>query len=186
MNFFAHGWLARGGTNDFLYGNLIADGVKGADLSDWRPAIAAGIRHHRRVDAWVDQHSVVREARSRAPGTGRRYAGIALDMVWDHFLARDHLDPALVERCYRVLAARSAPGRLATLMPLLIEQDWLSRYADLDFTCSAIASLGQRLQGPNRLAELVPWIEADYARLERDFNSLWPALNCELGITHRS
>jgi len=186
VNFLAHGWLARGGTDEFLYGNLVADGVKGADLGDWAPAVAAGIRHHRRVDAWVDQHCVVRESRSRAPSWGRRYAGIALDMVWDHFVARDHLDTALIERCYRVLAARTAPARLATMMPLLIEQDWLSRYADLDFTCTAIANLGRRLQGPNRLAELVPWIEADYAGLERDFQALWPALNRELGIRRES
>ncbi len=186
MNFLAHGWLARGGTDEFLYGNLIADGVKGADLGDWSPATAAGIRHHRRVDAWVDQHRVVLEARSRAPSTGRRYAGIALDMVWDHFVSRDHLDPALVDRCYRELAVRGAPARLATMVPVLIEQDWLSRYADLDFTCSAIANLGRRLQGPNRLAELVPWIEADYAALERDFYSLWPALNSELAITREA
>ncbi|WP_136067734.1 acyl carrier protein phosphodiesterase [Modicisalibacter radicis] len=182
MNFLAHGWLARGGTDEFLHGNLIADGVKGVDLSDWSPAAATGIRHHRRVDAWVDQHQVVREARSRAPDDGRRYAGIALDMVWDHFVARDHLDPALVARCYRVLASRSAPARLATMVPLLIEEDWLSRYADLDFTCSAIANIGRRLRGPNRLAALVPWVEADYAGLERDFHALWPALNRELGV----
>lgn len=35
MNFLAHGWLARGGSDDFLYGNLIADGVKGVDLDAW-------------------------------------------------------------------------------------------------------------------------------------------------------
>jgi acyl carrier protein phosphodiesterase len=42
MNFLAHAWLARKGSDDFLYGNLIADGVKGSDLSarhplDWKP-----------------------------------------------------------------------------------------------------------------------------------------------------
>ncbi|MBD3894402.1 DUF479 domain-containing protein [Halomonas sp. ML-15] len=179
MNFLAHAWLARHGSDDFLYGNLIADGVKGSDLSDWSAATAAGIRHHRRVDAWVDRHPQVLAARHRAPRAQRRYAGIALDLVWDHFLARDTAPLAeqqqLVERCYRLLSARSAPARLATMVPPLVANDWLRGYADFDFTCRAVAGIGRRLSGPNRLAELVPWLHGDYPALEQDFRQLWPA-----------
>lgn len=189
MNFLAHAWLARGGSDDFLYGNLIADGVKGADLSAWRAAVAAGIRHHRRVDAFVDTHPVVTGALARAPRAQRRYAGIALDLVWDHFvarrLARDPEESALVERCYRLLSSRPAPDRLATLMPVLVAQDWLHGYADFGFTCRAVAGIGQRLSGPNRLAELVPWLEADYAHLAADFQSLWPAVKAALEVPDR-
>ena len=65
MNFLAHAWLARGGSDDFLWGNLIADGVKGSDLSSWPAEVASGIRHHRRVDAFVDAHPVVVAIRRR-------------------------------------------------------------------------------------------------------------------------
>lgn len=186
MNFLAHAWLAHGGSDDFLYGNLIADGVKGPDLTDWVPTIAAGIRHHRRVDAFVDKHAIVLEARHRAPHGQRRYAGIALDLMWDHFLARRmRLSPAhqrLVVRCYRLLDERPAPNRLAVMMPALIQEDWLRRYADFGFTCRAVTGIGQRLSGPNRLALLVPWLEGDYARLEADFQALWLELHEQLGV----
>ncbi|MCG6657153.1 DUF479 domain-containing protein [Halomonas campisalis] len=185
MNFLAHAWLARGGSDDFLYGNLIADGVKGSDLSAWPTAVALGIRHHRRVDGFVDAHPVVREARHRAPKELRRFTGIALDLVWDHFVAETLCargdDRQLVPRCYRLLASRPAPRRLAAMMPLLVEQDWLRRYADFAFTCRAVQGVGRRLSGPNRLAELVPWLEADYARLADDFRRLWPELEAALG-----
>lgn len=184
MNFLAHAWLARRGSDDFLYGNLIADGVKGSDLSDWPEATAVGIRHHRRVDAWVDRHPRVLAARQRAPRAQRRYAPIALDLVWDHFLARDKAplteQQLLVERCYRLLAARSAPARLGQMVPSLVAHDWLRGYADFDFTCRAVAGIGQRLSGPNRLAELVPWLYDDYSALEVDFQRLWPAVYEEL------
>nr|WP_298967319.1 ACP phosphodiesterase [uncultured Halomonas sp.] len=187
MNFLAHAWLVSAGSDDFLYGNLIADGVKGRDLSDWPAEIAQGVRHHRRVDAWVDSHPSVANARRRAPVAQRRYAGIALDMLWDHFLARDTAGQAdqnaIVERCYRLLSARSAPNRLKTMMPVLVEQDWLRGYADFDFTCRAIAGIGRRLSGPNQLAALVPWLDDDYQALEKDFQTLWPALLAELGHT---
>ncbi|MGO2242178.1 MAG: ACP phosphodiesterase [Halomonas sp.] len=180
MNFLAHAWLARAGSDDFLYGNLIADGVKGRDLSVWSDATALGIRHHRRVDAWVDSHSCVAGARRRAPTAQRRYAGIALDMVWDHFLARDMAGrqdhEQLIERCYQLLSTRPAPNRLAGMMPLLVKHDWLRGYADFEFTCRAVAGIGRRLSGPNQLAALVPWLHDDYPRLEQDFQSLWPAL----------
>lgn len=186
MNFLAHAWLAQGGSDDFLYGNLVADGVKGPDLSKWAPEIAEGIRHHRRVDAFVDRHDVVLGARQRAPEGQRRYAGIALDLLWDHYLARRvYGSPAhreLVIRCYRLLETRPAPHRLAPMMPVLIEQDWLSRYADFAFTCNAVVNIGRRLSGPNRLAMLLPWLEADYVRLEEDFQALWREVYEQLAI----
>jgi len=187
MNFLAHAWLVKAGSDDFLYGNLIADGVKGRDLSDWPAATALGIRHHRRVDAWVDSHPNVVNARRRAPPAQRRYAGIALDMVWDHFLARDTAgqndQDEIVKRCYRLLLARSAPNRLAGMVPSLVEHDWLRGYADFAFTCRAVAGIGQRLSGPNQLAALVPWLRDDYQALEDDYQALWPALMAELSHT---
>ena len=186
MNFLAHAWLARGGSDDFLWGNLIADGVKGSDLSSWSADIAEGIRHHRRVDAFVDAHPVVAEIRRRAPSSQRRYAGIALDLMWDHFISRDlehqAQPPVLIPRTYRVLRAQPAPARLARLVPMLVEQDWLRRYADFAFTCRAIAGIGQRLTGPNRLAELVPWLAEERPRLEDDFQRLWPEVRQALEV----
>jgi acyl carrier protein phosphodiesterase len=186
MNFLAHAWLARGGSDDFLYGNLIADGVKGSDLSGWPAEVASGIRHHRRVDAFVDAHPTVLSARRRAPAAYRRYAGIALDLMWDHFVARelalDRQESRLVLRSYRVLSHRPAPARLERMVPALVAQDWLHRYADFAFTCNAVRGIGQRLSGSNRLAALVPWLEEDYAGLEHDFQRLWPAVATELEV----
>ncbi|MCG7598432.1 ACP phosphodiesterase [Halomonas sp. McH1-25] len=180
MNFLAHALLAKGGSDDFLFGNLIADGVKGSDLGAWSDDVANGIRHHRRVDATVDIHPEVLAARARAPGGGRRFAGVALDMVWDHFLARDLEDDAIIERTYRVLGRRHAPARLGGMVPAMLAQDWLRGYADFEFTCKALAGLGRRLSGPNRLEELVPWLKEDYTAMEDAFHRLWPDISARL------
>ncbi|OLO05539.1 MULTISPECIES: ACP phosphodiesterase [Salinicola] len=174
MNFLAHAWLSRHGSDDFLYGNLIADGVKGSRLESWPTAIASGIRHHRQVDAAIDRHAEVLRLLQMAPSAQRRFTGIALDLVWDHFLASRSPDVALVERCYQVLGERQAPERLAGMVPAMIDGDWLQRYADFDFTCRAIAGIGQRLRGPNQLAALTPWLRDEYDNLEAAFFSLWP------------
>ena len=120
-----------------------------------------------------------------APNGQRRYAGIALDLLWDHFLAlhlqRQRRD-ALIQRCYRLLEERPAPDRLAAMMPVLVRQDWLRGYADFRFTCRAVEGIGRRLSGPNRLAELLPWLERDYDRLERVFPRLWDDVDQALGV----
>lgn len=209
MNFLAHAWLARHGNDDFLFGNLIADGVKGQCLDDWPLDVALGIRHHRRVDAYVDQHPRIVAARSRAPSDARRFAGIALDLVWDHFLARQlSPDDELIPRCYGLFIQRAAPERLASMMPVMVQQDWLRRYADWEFTCRALEGLGERLDQrlnqrlghsqslkrgrasalthcqaePSRLARLIPWLDADYQELGDDFNAFWPELGDVLAI----
>jgi len=186
LNFLAHAWLARGGSDAFLLGNLVADGIKGSDLSAWPAPFAEGVRHHRRVDAFVDRHDTVRGALERTPKGQRRFAGIALDLVWDHFAARQlpaQERDTLICRCYRLMGRETAPARLASMVPVLIEQDWLHRYADFGFTCRAICGIGTRLRGPNRLAELIPHLEDDYPRLERDFEVLWPSVNAACGLS---
>src|SRR5690554_105012 len=116
-------------------------------------------------------------------------AGIALDLVWDHFVAKelglDSTQSQLVLRSYHVLGRHSAPARLSRMVPALIAQDWLHRYADYTFTCRAIDGIGQRLSGPNRLAELLPWLRHDYPRLEQDFRQLWPDVIQALGVPPR-
>lgn len=176
MNFLAHAALVRAGSDDFLYGNLIADGIKGPDLSGWREEVAAGVQHHRRVDAFVDAHPAVLAARRRAPQAQRRYAAIALDILWDHFLLQELEEKErdfLIQRCYRVLEQEQAPARLEQMIPVLIREDWLHRYSERDFTYRAIAGIGSRLSGPNRLAELVPHLRQDHPRLAEDFQELW-------------
>ncbi|QEM81732.1 ACP phosphodiesterase [Halomonas binhaiensis] len=176
MNFLAHAWLARHGSDAFLYGNLVADGIKGGDLTGLPDDAAQGVRHHRRVDAYVDAHPVVLNARRRSPHGLQRYSGIVLDLVWDHFLCR-HLAvedrDELIERCYIILMQKPAPARLKEMVPILVREDWLRAYADFDFTCRAIRGIGTRLSGPNRLAELLPHLRHEYPRLERDFQALW-------------
>ena len=50
--------------------------------------IQAGIRAHQKIDVYSDNHPVCRAARQRLQPPYRRFAGILLDVYFDHFLAR--------------------------------------------------------------------------------------------------
>jgi acyl carrier protein phosphodiesterase len=88
MNFLAHLWLAEQARVP-LGGAVLGDVLHGALPPELPPALAASVRLHRRIDARTDRHPVVVAARSRFGAGTRRYAGIVLDIVFDHVLAQD-------------------------------------------------------------------------------------------------
>ena len=113
MNYLAH--LHLGGPQPAqLLGSLYGDFVKGPLDGRFATDVEAAIRLHRRIDAFTDRHPRVRAACARFPVERRRYAGILLDLFFDHCLARcwgDYADEPLAHfsaRVYRALAAEPA------------------------------------------------------------------------------
>lgn len=88
VNFLAHLWLAEQAQLP-LAGALLGDYFRGALPADLPAPLAASVQQHRRIDAVTDRHPLVAAARETfAPGA-RRYAGILLDILYDHALALD-------------------------------------------------------------------------------------------------
>src|SRR3546814_14464469 len=88
---------------------------------------------------YTDHHPVVDIALSRFSTVRRRYAGIVLDVFFDHCLARDWTlygeGPLLdfTSQVYRVLAAApQLPGRLAQIAPYMAADDWLVDYRSFE------------------------------------------------------
>lgn len=88
MNFLAHTLFAQGDA-ERIAGQFCGDFVRGSDLSHFPAGIVQGIRRHRRIDAYTDQHPAVRDCLNVFEPPVRRFAGIITDVVFDHFLARD-------------------------------------------------------------------------------------------------
>lgn len=88
MNFLAHTLFAQGDA-ERIAGQFCGDFVRGSDLSHFPEGIVAGIRRHRRIDAYTDRHVAVRDCLKLFKPPVRRFAGIITDVVFDHYLARD-------------------------------------------------------------------------------------------------
>jgi len=71
-----------------MLGSLIGDFVRGRIDPALPPKVRAGIALHRAIDAYTDAHADVAAARALFEPPFRRYAGILLDMWFDHLLAR--------------------------------------------------------------------------------------------------
>ncbi|WP_339901095.1 ACP phosphodiesterase [Paraglaciecola polaris] len=85
MNYIAHLHLAKH-THTSLVGNFLGDFIKGSALSDLSVDLQHGVRLHRQIDVYTDSHPVVLALKSHFPKSIRRYAGIVLDVYFDHLL----------------------------------------------------------------------------------------------------
>ncbi|BAN50393.1 ACP phosphodiesterase [Metapseudomonas resinovorans] len=182
MNYLAH--LHLGGPQPAqLLGSLYGDFVKGPLAGRWPAEIEAGIRLHRRIDAFTDSHPLVTQARLRFPAERRRFSGILLDVFFDHCLARDWglyaaepLD-AFTRQVYQVLVTEPRlPERLALIAPRMAAQDWLGSYREFDTLELVIAGMARRLSRPDALAGAMAELEALYQPLSDDFRQFYPEL----------
>ena len=185
MNYLAHAWLARH-SDDAILGALLGDFVFGrVALLDWPDAVRREILCHRHVDRYTDAHPSVVAARALFPDGLRRYAGILLDVHFDHLLARDwprwdggSLD-AFAARAYRVLREHAAelPPRLHAITPRMQAHDWLGSYRERGNVDHAVRGIATRLsRHGERLVECLPVLRANEAAIDAAFEAFFPDL----------
>jgi acyl carrier protein phosphodiesterase len=183
MNYLAHAFLA-GENPDAQLGQLLGDFVKGSNYGAYAPAIAADILLHRKIDRYTDTHPVVKAAKGIVGDRQRRYLGIALDVLYDHFLAHhwhQYSDVDLdqfTQGIYALLQDRQAllPPRLQQMIPKMIAVDMLGSYREFDQCQRAIARLSQRLKHRDRLLACLPAIDEHYSFLAAGFHQFFPQL----------
>ncbi|WP_434569531.1 ACP phosphodiesterase [Pseudomonas sp. Z3-8] len=182
MNYLAHLHLGGPGREQLL-GSLYGDFVKGPLQGQFTPQIEAAIALHRRIDMYTDRHPLVDVALSRFSTVRRRYAGIVLDVFFDHCLARDWAQygegPLLdfTSRVYQVLAAEAQlPGRLAQIAPFMAADDWLGSYKEFDVLGQVLRGISRRLSRPEELAGAMAELVRLYEPLSEDFRLFYPQL----------
>jgi|SRR3989344_854007 len=182
MNYLAH--LHLGGHRPGqLLGSLYGDFVKGRLQGQFDPEIETAIQLHRSIDVFTDRHPLVDVALSRFSLTRRRYAGIVLDVFFDHCLARDwtlYADQPLelfTSDVYRVLSAQpELPDRLATIAPHMVAHDWLGSYREFEVLEQVLRGISRRLTRPEELAAAMQELRVLYEPLSEDFRSFYPQL----------
>lgn len=88
MNFLAHLYLS-GNDEQLMIGNFIADSVKGSAYQKFPEGIKKGILLHRAIDFYSDNHPVFLKSVERLRPGYRKYAGVIVDIFYDHFLAKN-------------------------------------------------------------------------------------------------
>ncbi|WP_153131496.1 ACP phosphodiesterase [Dechloromonas hortensis] len=179
MNFLAHAVLAEG-TPALMVGGVIGDWIKGILPGDLPADLAQGVALHRAIDGFVETHPAFNRSRSRISPARRRYAGVLVDIFYDHVLARDwaRFHPAVLpsycQSVYRQIEARldELPESAGFAMRLMAREDWLQSYAELDGMADVLSRMAQRARRPNPLAGGEVEFLADAAGFAADFEYL--------------
>ncbi len=136
MNLLAHAYLSFNNP-DILAGNMISDFVKGKKLFDYTPQVQKGIRLHRAIDHFTDNHPATRDLKEFFRADYRLYAGPLADIVYDYFLANDTSEftsPQALESftLHTYLQLREHPGPFPpvfqAMLPHMQQQNWLYNY----------------------------------------------------------
>ena len=183
MNYLSHLLLA-GSSEDALLGSLLGDFVKGSIGDRFNATVADAILLHRKIDSFSDAHAIMRRSRNRISPLRRRFAGIIVDVCYDHYLSRHWsrfsvIDlQSFVERVHAVLRKNRArlPERLSRILPRMIADNWLGGYINLEGVGIALDRIAGRLTRGARFMQAVSEIEANYKVLERDFLAFFPDL----------
>ena len=187
LNFLAHAYL--GGSDQGLrVGGYIGDFIKGELTQSSLPVrVRYGVELHRRIDAFAETHPAFQKARARLPVEVRRVSGIMVDMVFDHFLARDwathrqachaeHLSD-FTRQLYLETQAYAAywTPEMSRVLTRIQGEDWLATYQNFDAISFALDQMGRhRLRRPNALTGSGQALWACYAALNADFEAFLP------------
>ncbi|MDF2154821.1 ACP phosphodiesterase [Vibrio sp. CAU 1672] len=181
MNFLAHLHIADH-CHSQLLGNLLGDFVKGDPSKQYQVATEHGIRLHRFVDRTTDQHMLVEECKHFFTGKARRFAPIALDMFWDHCLAKhwQQYHPLPLEQFVDSAQARveaeistELPEKFLNLHAKMWSGGWLLSYRELENIEFALHRMSQRSHRMANLTTTFGVLEKQYNQLEERFAPLY-------------
>lgn len=183
MNYLAH--LRLGRRDRFsLIGNLMGDFRRHVNGLMLPHAVIRGIDNHLRVDRFTDNHVRVRTLKTCFSRERRRYAGIILDVAFDHFLAlhwqRYCPEPReiFIDHCYASLACGMdlMPARMQYVVKRMIREDWLGSYQDLSGVDMALDGIARRIRFKNNLWGAAQEVADNYNKISKVFHGFFPDL----------
>jgi acyl carrier protein phosphodiesterase len=188
MNYLAHLYLSEPVPEAWL-GSILPDLLRGPVPADLPVNTREHATRHHAVDRFTDSHALFWRSRTRLAASGlRHYTGVVVDVLYDHFLARDWACwaseplPQFAERVYGGLA-EVAP-RLAPISSEVCarmrQSDWLNHYAVWDGLATALQRLSRRSRRGARLEVALPYIAAEYGPLADDFHAFFAELRTQL------
>lgn len=188
MNHLAHVFLAPD-SPEARVGSILGDFTRGIDVSLLPVPVQQGIRHHRAVDSFTDQHPEVLASKAIFSRQRRRFAGVALDILYDHYLLRhwqrfSQTDRGIfVESIYQELQRNEhlMPEKMAQVTRRMVEHDWFGAYRDLESIGYALDRVAGRIRFANKFTGMIDEIRANDVELEKRFLRFFPDLQSFAG-----
>jgi acyl carrier protein phosphodiesterase len=87
MNYLGHLFFSNNDL-ELMYANIYGDFIKGSKLSHHPKIIQKGVKLHRSIDSYIDNHPKVLNLKKTLTKDLPKISGIAIDLYFDHILAK--------------------------------------------------------------------------------------------------
>ena len=173
--------------------NFTADGIRG---NLWRNEASAariiGVDLHRFIDHFTDEHPLSKKAKECLRKEAGKTAPIALDLLGDHFLLKHwavsgsastgHINAQeFIFQCYREISENQhlLVGKASRMWPFMLQEDWLSSYADINGVRRAAFGMSARHPAIKQLGTFFETLDTNadsYRIAEQWFIEFYPEL----------
>lgn len=183
MNYLAHSVLSFNNT-DLIIGNFIADSIQGNRFDGLTPDIIKGIMLHRKIDTFTDSHPIYLTSKRRLSKDFDKYSGVIMDIVYDHFLAKNfnlYSSVSLQDHAtsvYQILHDNHhfLPEPAKRFYGYMTQNNILVNYGSLFGLETVLTHLSHRIRHRYELQLSVPILKQDYEEVENEFFAFFDEL----------
>lgn len=156
----------------------MADGIRGKQFENFPKEIQKGIILHRAIDTFTDAHPVFRESTKRLHERYHHYAGVIVDIFYDHFLAKnwtkysnENLEE-YINLFYQSLHTNTdfLTERTKGMMPYMINQNWLLSYQTLGGIEKILTQMDHRTKNQSNMRFASEELKTFYTEFEEEFS----------------
>jgi len=160
MNYLAHSFLSFS-NEPILFGQFIADDIKGNKWQQYEANIQQGILLHRFIDDFTDSHAQVLELKKLLHPRLGKFSGVVLDVLFDHVLSlkwKTYAEPSRerwIQETYLQLGLRrpEMSEKRKFIIDKMIEHDWMNMYLTQQGTSEILNQMGRRIPFGNSLED---------------------------------
>lgn len=181
MNYLAHLFLS--GKNPAIRtGNFLGDWFKGNQHELLPLGIQKGIKLHRAIDQYADQHEAMKKSYLRLRAHIGRYALPVIDVLQDYFLSihfnqfsKQQLLP-FTEQCIIDLRneAKNLPTEFEQQLAKMFHVNWLAKYGTHEGMSKSLNHLSKKARFNNEIATSWELIQLEKEKYEEEFLAFFP------------
>jgi acyl carrier protein phosphodiesterase len=181
VNFLAHVYLS-GDDFEVALGNLIADRVKGKQIQLYPLKIQKGIKLHRSIDNFTDNHPLFKASVSALFPEYRHYSRVIVDLYFDHFLAVNwdtHHPQTLGQfslEFYQNIQAYAVdlPAPINLFLGALVKYKWFEYYQTVGGLKAIMTQVDKRTRFDSNFAGSTRQLVEKYSYFQSQFLKFMP------------
>ena len=160
-----------------LFGNFIADSIKGKSYLNWPKKIQKGILLHRFIDDFTDTNIRYLKGKRRFYKEFPKMGGVITDILYDYLLWKYELKYQKlnldneINRYYSILDSfeNDMPENIRYMYGYMKKDDWLNNYKHEIGIKKALNGIGSRINYSNDLEKSFEILNASILDFELDF-----------------